>query len=69
MYRDIPTLKEYILVDSEMIHIEVFHLNANNHWELQEYRAVSEMLQLSSVAVSVSLTEVYEGTKLLLVQE
>jgi len=27
LYRDIPTLKEYILVDSESINIEVFRLN------------------------------------------
>ena len=27
LYRDIPTLKEYILTDSESMHIEVFRLN------------------------------------------
>ncbi|MEP7317689.1 MAG: Uma2 family endonuclease [Panacibacter sp.] len=32
LYRDIPTLKEYILTDSESIHIEVFRLNESNHW-------------------------------------
>lgn len=37
LYRDIPTLKEYILVDSESIHIEVFRINENNHWEQEEY--------------------------------
>jgi Uma2 family endonuclease len=26
LYRDIPTLKEYILADSESIHIEIFRL-------------------------------------------
>src|SRR6185437_7975906 len=34
LYRDIPTLKEYVLVDSETIHVEVFRLNENNRWEL-----------------------------------
>jgi Uma2 family endonuclease len=34
LYRDIKTLKEYILVDSESIHVEVFRLNENGHWEL-----------------------------------
>lgn len=38
LYRDILTLKEYILIDSEKIHIETFRLNASNHWESEEYR-------------------------------
>jgi len=29
LYRDIPTLIEYILVDSESVYIEAFHINAN----------------------------------------
>ena len=33
-YREIATLKEYILVDSESMHIEVFRLNETHHWEL-----------------------------------
>jgi Uma2 family endonuclease len=37
LYRDIPTLREYILVDSESIHLEIFRINENNHWELEEY--------------------------------
>ena len=65
LYRDIVTLKEYILVNSETIHIEVFRLNTSNHWELEEYRAVSEVLQLPAVNVSVPLTEIYEGTNLM----
>jgi Uma2 family endonuclease len=36
LYRDIPTLKEFILIDSEAIAIEAYRLNQNNHWELEE---------------------------------
>src|SRR5688572_30367758 len=31
LYRDIPTLKEYILIDTEAINIEAFHINAVGH--------------------------------------
>lgn len=64
LYRDIPTLKEYILVNSETIHIEAFRLNAGNHWELEEYRTTAEILQLPSVNISIPLFEIYEGTGL-----
>ena len=46
LYRDIKTLKEYILVDSESIHIETFRLNENDHWELEEYGSLTDALSL-----------------------
>ncbi|MFT3700742.1 MAG: Uma2 family endonuclease [Agriterribacter sp.] len=33
LYRDIPTLKEYILVDSENVNVEIFRLNESSHWD------------------------------------
>ncbi|MFI5128930.1 MAG: Uma2 family endonuclease [Chitinophagales bacterium] len=63
LYRDIPTLKEYILVDSEKIHVEVFCINDNNHWELEEYKRIEQALQIKTIRLSIPLIEVYEGTK------
>ena len=65
LYRDIPTLKEYILVDSESMNIEVFRLNAGNHWELEEYNQTAESFQIQIINESLLLSEIYEGTKLL----
>ena len=64
LYRDIPTLREFILIDSESISIEAFRINANGHWELEEYKRLSETLKLPSVNVSVPLSEIYEGTNI-----
>jgi len=61
LYRDIPTLKEYILVDSEAIHIEVFRINENNHWELEEYDSVENFLFIKSMDEKISIAEIYEG--------
>ena len=46
LYRDIPVLREYILVDSESVNIEAFRINSNNHWELEEYKTISGELAL-----------------------
>jgi Uma2 family endonuclease len=62
--RDIPTLKEYILIDTEAVNIEVFHINAMGHWELEEYKELSEFLKIPSVKVTIPLAEVYDGTKI-----
>lgn len=64
LYRDIPTLKEYILVDSESIHIEVFRLNENNHWELEEYDSVEEELYIKAIDERLLISEIYEGVKM-----
>ena len=37
LYRDIPTLKEYILIDSLSISVEAFRIKKSEHWELEEY--------------------------------
>jgi Uma2 family endonuclease len=61
LYRDIPTLKEYILVDSENIHIEIFRLNTNNHWELEEYTSVESSVNIKAINESIALTDIYDG--------
>ena len=61
LYRDIPTLKEYILVDSEQLGIEIFRLNETNHWELEEYKLMAEQLLIKAVEVEIGLEEIYQG--------
>ncbi len=64
LYRDIPTLKEYILADSESIHLEVFRLNENNHWELEEYNAVENFLFIKAIDEKIGISEIYEGVNI-----
>lgn len=65
LYRDIASLKEYVLIDSESINVEVFFLNENSNWELREYKSSEDIFALKSVQVKLELKEIYEGTKLL----
>jgi Uma2 family endonuclease len=64
LYRDIPSLKEYILVDSESVNIEVFRLNAHAHWELEEYKTLEDALIIKAIDVSIYLRDIYKGTRL-----
>jgi len=64
LYRDISTLKEYILVDSEKILIEAFRINDSGHWELEEYKSTGETLLVKMIQGSIPLTDIYEGVKL-----
>lgn len=67
LYRDIATLREYILVDSENISIEAFRINDSGHWELEEYRKPDEALLIKTVQISLPVNEIYEGTKLIVI--
>ncbi|MBL7730112.1 MAG: Uma2 family endonuclease [Chitinophagaceae bacterium] len=64
LYRDIPTLREYILVDTISVNVEAFRLNSNKHWELEEYTKLSQTLTIPSLAISIPLTEIYATTRL-----
>ena len=64
LYRDIPALKEYILVDSESIHIEVFRLNEKNHWKLEEYDNANELLPIKAISENILISDIYEDVKL-----
>ena len=63
LYRDIPTLKEYILVDPDSIGIEAFRLQRSGFWELREYKTINEHLEIPSIGTSIPLAEIYIGTK------
>lgn len=64
LYRDIPTLKEYIMVDSLSVRIEAFRLNKMKHWELEEYKSLSGTLEIPSLNISIPLEEIYNRTQL-----
>ena len=64
LYRDIKNLKEYVLVDSQSLHIEVFRLNENNHWELEEYNAAEKMLYITTINENIALADIYAGVQL-----
>jgi len=64
LYRDIPTLKEYVLIDSEAVNVEIFRINDIGHWQLEEFKTADEVLNLTAIDFQITLSKIYEGTKL-----
>ncbi len=64
LYRDIPTLKEYILIDKGAIFIEAHRINKSGHWELEDIKGSEATLNIEAVGLSFPLKEIYEDTKL-----
>ncbi len=61
LYRDIASLKEYILVDTQKIHIESYVRNADNTWQLTDYNAITNSLIITAVNISISIADIYTG--------
>lgn len=63
-YRALPSLKEYALVDSECVSVEVFTKQSNGKWLLSEYKSLSESALLESIDGALPLVELYEKTEI-----
>lgn len=63
LYRAIPSLKEYVMVDSESISVEAFDLNEKGNWELNEYNKLEGSVNFRCLDISLTLSEIYAGLK------
>jgi len=43
---------------------EVFCLNENNHWELDEYNSMGSYLFIKAIDEKVAISEIYEWTNI-----
>ena len=64
LYRAISTLKDYILIDSESIHVEHFAINREGLWQLKEHNKSEEKIIIETMNIELFLKDVYEGSKL-----
>ena len=63
-YHAIPTLKEYILVEAETIHVEQFAINKEGLWQLKEYNQLQEEIFIETLNVRLPMKEIYDRSKL-----
>ena len=60
LFRTIPSLREYVLIDQYEMHVEQFSKTDDNKWILSEYDGADAVLVLSSVQFEMSLGEMYD---------
>ena len=61
LYRELPSLEEYILVAQETPRIEVFSRTADRQWLLSTYDGLGATLPVSSLHIAIPLAEIYSG--------
>lgn len=60
-YRQIPSFKEYILVDSTSPFIEVSRRGEDGAWKFETVEDIQAQLFISSVGISIPLAEIYRN--------
>ena len=63
-YRNVISLKDYILVDQYSFHVEHFQKNENGQWVLDEYKSQSDAFIIKSIDVELSLRNIYDRVKI-----
>ncbi|WP_245706955.1 Uma2 family endonuclease [Thiothrix caldifontis] len=63
-YRSIAGLQDYVLIDSETIHVEHHHRQQRDEWLLHEYRKLDDTLHLESLGLTLTLAVFYEDVML-----
>ena len=63
IYRQLDTVQEIVLIDSDGIYAEV-HRRAGVQWITEILRGDQAVLTLASVGIDIPLAEIYEGTGL-----
>ena len=64
LYRDIPSLKDYILVAQDVVNVEHFRKQSDGKWLLEEFKSLNAKIELTSIGCVLKLIDLYRGIKL-----
>jgi Uma2 family endonuclease len=64
-YQALPSLEEYILVNSKRQRIEIFRRQENNIWTFETYSTAQPQITIHSINLELTIGDVYEDTTLL----
>jgi len=59
LYKDIPLLKEYIMIDSESVSVEAYYIDEEKNWVLNKHKELTETLTFVSMGFDVALSDIY----------
>ncbi|MEO0041400.1 MAG: hypothetical protein RL329_848 [Bacteroidota bacterium] len=60
LYKMLPSLQEYVLIDSRKTYIETRHQVEPDVWKSTYYKTVTDIIHLQSLQISVPMTAIYK---------
>ena len=63
LYQQIPTLREYVLIDQDEPIVIVHFKTDTNLWRYTAYQKLDEMVRFESINVEISMNDIYDGVE------
>jgi len=60
LYRQLPSLQEYLLVSQNRVRVELFTRGAGGGWNLTDFAAHTDRVRLASIDCYLAVSEVYD---------
>jgi Uma2 family endonuclease len=60
LYRTLPSLREYITVAQDQVHLEHYVRQPEGSWLLTEFESPDKVISLQSIKTDLRLADVYE---------
>jgi Uma2 family endonuclease len=60
LYRQLPSLQEYLLVSQSRVGVELYTRGQDDRWTLTDYSALTDRVPLASIDCTLALAEVYD---------
>ena len=60
LYRQLPSLWQYLLVSQSRVGVELYTRGADGRWTLTDYSALTDHVPLASIDCTLALAEVYD---------
>jgi Uma2 family endonuclease len=64
LYRSIVSLRHYLLIEQNLHQVEHRHLDADGSWSTEIKNAAHDTVNLSGVAIDLTIAEIYEAVKM-----
>ena len=60
-YRTIPSFKEYMLIEQDEPKVEIWFRAEENTWKITTITGNNALIQLDSIGISISMSDIYEN--------
>jgi Uma2 family endonuclease len=60
IYRQLPSLREYLLVSQTRVRVELFTRGPDERWMLTDFAALTDRVTLTSIDCTLDLAEIYD---------
>jgi Uma2 family endonuclease len=62
-YQEIPSFKEYVLIDSKKIKVETRYREEQDLWRITAYTTENQQIKLKSLDIFVEMDDIYENVE------